>query len=274
MAYRIAPLVLVAACAFDSSGQGSGGADDGVSSDGPTTAPTPTTTMTTSATNASMSDSAEATTQDASTTDPTTPTDATQGTETSGDPTSEPTTTTADPTRGDDTTTDPSEGDTEVLDEEVCDGLDNDGDGGIDEGSPSNAECGGCTFLEATAGPYWFAICTDTFMWDLARTRCADFGPGGDLAKIENMIDQTALVALVDEDHWIGIDDIQTDGLWFWVDGTMARAGGMVFGYDGWGEGQPDGGLAENCAELDPAQFGWADSPCNQSQPIVCRHDA
>lgn len=110
-------------------------------------------------------------------------------------------------------------------------------------------------------------------MWDLGRLRCADFGPGGDLAKIENAVDQDALLDLIDEDHWMGIEDMQTDGLWFWVDGTQARTPGMVFGYDGWGLNQPDGELAENCAELDAGQAGWADSSCEQLQPIVCRHD-
>lgn len=195
-------------------------------------------------------------------------------TDPSGDPTTDPSSTdTRDAT--DDSTTDPTQGESTTNEvEEVCDGVDNDGDGGIDEGSPSNAVCDDCLFVEATAGPFWFAVCSEPFTWDLARVRCADFGPGGDLAKIENAVDQAALLGLVAEDHWMGVDDLQTDGLWFWVDGTQARAGAMVFGYDGWGMGQPDGELAENCAELDPGQTGWADSPCNQSQPIVCRHDA
>jgi hypothetical protein len=222
-----------------------------------------------------MSDSADATTQGPTTTSPTSPTDATAGTETTDDPTTTGAVeSTGDPTRSDETTTDPSQGETEVRDVEVCDGLDNDDDGGIDEGSPDNPSCDGCTFVAATAGPYYFAVCSEPFTWELARTRCADFGPGGDLAKIENADDQDALLALVAEDHWIGIEDMVSDGLWFWVDGTMARAGVMVFGYDGWAPGQPSGALAENCAEIDPAQAGWADSSCNQSQPIVCRHDA
>lgn len=260
-------LVVLAGCAFDTSGPGGGldgGDTDGPSTTSASTSDGPTTSASTTMLSGSGSDG---TTSDPSgTSTPSTTVDPSEGS--SGDE--------ADSTGAATSGTDPTDesSTTETGDAiEICDGLDNDGDGGIDEGSPANPVCGGCTFVPSSDGVHWFAVCADGHTWDAARTRCADFGPSGDLAKIENAIDQTALLALVAVDHWVGLEDLQTDGLWFWVDGTAARVGAMVIGYDGWGAMQPDGQLAENCAELDPGQFGWADSPCGQTQPIVCRHD-
>lgn len=217
------------------------------------------------------------------------PTQTTTNTSASGDTTTDDTTltTSMSSTTSDDTSststggaeTDPppessgeaeSSSTTSTPNPELCDGFDNEGDGGIDEGSASNPACDGCTFVLGTSGEYWFAICTDPRTWDLARARCQIFG--GDLAKIESARDQATLLGLVLEDHWVGIDDRNVDGMWFWVDGTAARNGAMVIGYDGWSPNQPNGGLAENCAELDPGQTGWADSPCEQLQPYICRH--
>jgi hypothetical protein len=259
---RFVLVIALVGCGFDSSGvSGSAsGSGDTTGDRGTTGDPPPTTTASTSAT----------TTTSASTTDDTTLTTSMSST-TSVDTstTASDTGETAPPTESsgeDDTTA------TGPVDPEVCDGVDNDSDGGIDEGSGLNAACGDCTFVLSSTGEYWFSICSAPQNWDDARMRCAQFA--GDLAKIENDTDQLTLLALVFEDHWMGIGDRDVEGMWVWVDGAVAINAGVVSGYDGWGAGQPDGGLVENCAELDPGQLGWADSPCDQMQPIVCRHPA
>ena len=250
---------LTAGCGFDASGV-SGGAsgNSGANVSGDVTGE-PTIT----------GDLPQPTTSSSSSTDPLTPTTST----TSTDDTSSTSTGTAETNPPPESSgEDDSTSTTSTVDPELCDGFDNDGDGVVDEGSQANPECHGCTFVLGTSRDYWFAICTDPRNWDSARERCGVFG--GDLAKIENAADQGTLLALVSEDHWIGMDDRDDEGMWFWVDGTEARDGETVIGYDGWNPNQPGGGIVENCAELDPGQDGWADAGCAQLQRYVCRHPA
>ena len=156
--------------------------------------------------------------------------------------------------------------------DEVCDGIDNDGDGGIDEGSPANPECGGCTFVLSDDGDHYFALCPDAITYDAARVRCMDYGLEGDLAILDNAIDHATVFALIDGDTWIGLSDAAREGHWVWVDGTDAIVGGVTMGYDGWAGGEPNGGTTESCGELDLSFDGWIDVACDQSQAYLCRH--
>jgi hypothetical protein len=251
-------LALASACTFGSLGPGAG---EGGMLDGATTGTADTTAAGPSATAAATDTSG-----------------ADAGASGSDPPTSDgaqPSTGDASGTTGEPTTTDPSEssGTGEALDPEICDGLDNDGDGGIDEGSPLNPSCGTCTFVLAVARDRWFAICSDPMPWSDARTACAGFGPGADLVRIDDPIDQGVLIGLAPGDHHIGLTDEQEEGHWRWVDGTDAIVDGNVVGYDGWAGSQPEGG-PENCGELDSAQSGWADTSCDGPQPRICEHPA
>src|SRR5688572_4167093 len=168
------------------------------------------------------------------------------------------------------TVIDPSQGSSEgttIIPEpgdEICDGIDNDGDGGTDEGSPTNPECNDCVFILANDGDSYFAVCETFLIWEAARAACDVFGPDSDLAIIDNDTDQTTLLIATTPtgDHALGMHDIDEEGHWVWVDGTDAIVGDTVIGYNGWNPAQPKGGLAENCGELDPAQLGWADTDC------------
>lgn len=267
---RASVLVLaVAGCGFDSSGV-SGSASDSVGSSGETTGGPETSgdppTTTSASTSASTTTTASTTDTPTSTTDDptlTTSMSSSADDDTSASDTSSGTEPTLGTSGDDDATTSP-------VNTEVCDGFDNDGDGGVDEGSAENASCDGCSFFLGATGEYWFSICGDLRTYDQARERCGGFV--GDLAKIEQLEDQVTLLGAVGEDHWIGIDDRQVEGTWLWVDGTISNVGGVPMGFDGWNPSQPSGGLAENCAEMDPGQAGWADSPCEQAQPYICRH--
>ena len=175
---------------------------------------------------------------------------------------------------GDSTT---SEGDGTSSDDggddvEICDGKDNDGDGVIDEGSPRNPTCNNCDFVLSTDGLTYFALCSDDLVWSDARDACDVFGPAADLATIDNADDNTLLIELTSEDHSIGLSDIDEEGEWVWVDGTVSITGGVKQDYNGWSGTQPSGGFSQNCGELDPDQSGWADTGCDALQRYICEH--
>lgn len=158
--------------------------------------------------------------------------------------------------------------------EETCDRIDNDCDGGVDEGSPSNPACEDCVFIQSDDGEAYFALCTGPLSWPDARIACERFGPEADLAMLDNDNDQTALLAVTTVDSWIGISDEAEEGRWVWIDGSTSIVNGNKLAYDGWDAAQPEGGSVENCAEMDPGKDGWADSECDAAQEYICRHPA
>jgi hypothetical protein len=158
--------------------------------------------------------------------------------------------------------------------DETCDGIDDDCDGGIDEGSAANASCGGCTFVLSDDAATYFALCSEPLSWADARDACDGFGPGVDLAQIDNADDDAIIFGLITGDTWFGASDLAEEGHWVWVDGSDAIAGGVVVGYDGWGAGEPNGAANEHCGELDLNFDGWIDVDCTQLQAWLCRHPA
>lgn len=158
--------------------------------------------------------------------------------------------------------------------DELCDGIDNDCDEGVDEGSASNLACDDCTFLLSADGSAFFVRCPGPITYTEARVACQVYGPQSDLAVVDDPVDDLALLGLAGGDVWIGISDLAREGHWVWVDDTDAVVGGMHVGYDGWGPGEPNGGAVENCAEYDTNVGGWNDGGCDQDQPYYCRHPA
>ncbi|XP_028317679.1 tetranectin-like [Gouania willdenowi] len=73
-----------------------------------------------------------------------------------------------------------------------------------------------------------------------------------------------------DQDIWLGINDMMTEGAW--VDQT-----GLSAAYKNWDISdsrfpQPDGGQAQNCGVLSlSAQGKWFDENCRKSKPSVCQ---
>lgn len=84
---------------------------------------------------------------------------------------------------------------------EICDGVDNDCDLGVDEGSPGNAACNGCTFVISADAASYFALCTGPLSWQDARDACAAFGPGVDLAIVDDPADDATLLAQIGRAH-------------------------------------------------------------------------
>ncbi|XP_059411184.1 tetranectin [Carassius carassius] len=67
-----------------------------------------------------------------------------------------------------------------------------------------------------------------------------------------------------DAEIWLGINDMQTEGVW------MDQAGSSIR-YKNWKPPQPDGRSAENCAVLSGASGGkWLDENCSEQRASVC----
>ena len=59
-------------------------------------------------------------------------------------------------------------------------------------------------------------------------------------------------------DCWIGLNDIDTEGMFVWADGSSSS-------YRNWGPGQPDNSNEEDCVHL-RADTLWNDLPCGSTR--------
>jgi len=148
--------------------------------------------------------------------------------------------------------------------EECDDGNDDDGDG-----------CDHACVVEcppprhkhpSTHHCYWHR--TTPHSWDDARQWCTSRGLGWDLAAITSESERDWVDQVVDPqgDYWIGANDIVTDTVWQWSNGEP-------WGYDAWGNDEPDNGDGEDCCQsrpLDPGADLWADSGCTDAMRFLC----
>ena len=149
--------------------------------------------------------------------------------------------------------------------DETCDGQDNDCDALVDELSPMNTTCNGCTL--AMDGDHAYAFCPTPADFDGGRTACMAFG--GDLVKVDGAA-EIAFITGSDVPpsggvggYFIGANDRDAEGQFVWADGTA-----VVF--TNWGEGEPnDAGGAEDCVEMSVASGIWNDVPCDD-RAFIC----
>uniref|UniRef100_A0A3P9D252 C-type lectin domain-containing protein n=1 Tax=Maylandia zebra TaxID=106582 RepID=A0A3P9D252_9CICH len=89
--------------------------------------------------------------------------------------------------------------------------------------------------------------------WHSARKHCTD--QGADLVVIDSPEEQKRT--------WVGLNDIEQEGTWKWVDGTPLTL------Y--WASHQPDNKLpAENCGHIRYQGTSWNDQSCEDSFQWVC----
>ncbi|MBV72000.1 MAG: hypothetical protein CMH52_11780 [Myxococcales bacterium] len=140
--------------------------------------------------------------------------------------------------------------------DEVCDGLDNNCNGEIDEDN--------VCLCERNMDPLFY-ICMVAVDWQQARMACAAAGNG--LAVIETVEQNQLALALIGESPappsaWIGLNDIDTEGRYLWHDMNPVQ-------YRSWREGMPDNSGEEDCVELQAG--GWNDLSCDAPRPFICR---
>ena len=150
--------------------------------------------------------------------------------------------------------------------EELCDDQDNDCDPLVDEYSPSNEMCAGCTLGEFGDSVYWF--CEATANYSGSRTECMNLGAGVDLAIIGSQGEQDyigGLIAGAAGDVWLGADDLVDQGTWVWVDDSN-----VADGYQNWNLGEPDNAGNAHCMVARPSDGLWVDRKCGDPNRRLC----
>ncbi|XP_016348043.1 CD209 antigen-like protein C [Sinocyclocheilus anshuiensis] len=99
------------------------------------------------------------------------------------------------------------------------------------------------------------------------------------LVSISNKEIQDFLVSKIKETHWIGLNDLETEGHWVWMNSQTLSETGVQFWHmrvswpnepDNWKEDDPSG---ENCASLgnfDGFLNEWFDNSCRMQKKFIC----
>ncbi|KAI4896038.1 hypothetical protein NFI96_032605, partial [Prochilodus magdalenae] len=113
-----------------------------------------------------------------------------------------------------------------------------------------------------------YNITTERRSWNESRQYCKDLG--ADLAIINSREEQEFLSNLfVSTEAWIGLTDIDTEGVWKWVDGSALTT-------QFWWPGEPNDINNEDCAVTnfrfaEPRSVpAWADIPCTEPKVGIC----
>ena len=147
---------------------------------------------------------------------------------------------------------------------EACNGVDDDCDSSIDEGSVCP-----CTVVENSGHAYMF--CTTLTPWTTAQAACWSYDYH--MLTIDSATEDAWVNTQADsysiEKWWFGFNDRATEGSWVWEDGSAVS-------YTDWHASEPnDSGGNEDCAQLNryhPDNY-WNDEPCTSAFRYICEAD-
>nr|XP_055075153.1 natural killer cells antigen CD94-like [Misgurnus anguillicaudatus] len=122
---------------------------------------------------------------------------------------------------------------------------------------------------------YFFS--SEKMTWFEARDSCT--ASKAHLVTINSKAVQDFLVSKINETHWIGLNDLETEGRWVWVNNKTLEETGVEFWYkrefgtsepDNWKVMDPSG---ENCASLGDRNGNlhtWFDGSCKEPKRFIC----
>ena len=151
--------------------------------------------------------------------------------------------------------------------DEVCNFVDDDCDGEIDESPEGEESCPTCeTVYEDDKGSV--ILCRIVANYADAHEAC--LSRGADLLSIHSAEEQAAIAPAAYADYkghlWIGINDRIEEGTFAWTDGSPVN-------FEHWANNEPnDWGSGEDCGHLyDGGDHRWNDLPCGHEAGYLCR---
>jgi hypothetical protein len=141
---------------------------------------------------------------------------------------------------------------------DICDTLDNDCDGSIDEG-------GYCSCPVVTYQNKAYMFCPTTTKWATAYTNC--LSAGYELLSINDSTENSWIVSTarsyVAGNWWTGGNDLAIEGNWQWISGDS-------WSYSNWGAGQGYSS-SKDCMMAGKSAAGtWEDESCTKKKPYIC----
>ncbi|XP_076874359.1 uncharacterized protein LOC143523915 [Brachyhypopomus gauderio] len=110
-----------------------------------------------------------------------------------------------------------------------------------------------------------YYISTEKKTWSESRQFCRE--RGADLVIINSREEQEFMFEMVSNTRaWIGLTDMNTEGIWKWVDGSSPPNTGF------WAEGEPNNRGEEDCGEIVMRTHmkGWNDAICFNKNTWIC----
>ncbi|XP_047665775.1 C-type lectin domain family 6 member A-like isoform X1 [Tachysurus fulvidraco] len=141
----------------------------------------------------------------------------------------------------------------------------------------ANKNNGQCEEGWKSLGLKYYYFSSFKLNWEQSRDYCVE--KGGHMVIITSQTEQNFVVSQIGETHWIGLNDLETEGQWMWVNNKPLKETGVTFWFsapegpnepDNWKKMDPSG---ENCAALGDANGNmhtWFDASCSTIKKCIC----
>ncbi|XDV33809.1 hypothetical protein PO909_004078 [Leuciscus waleckii] len=120
-----------------------------------------------------------------------------------------------------------------------------------------------------------YLFSSDKLNWRSSQDVCVS--KGADLVTITSTSERDFLVSKINESHWIGLNDLDTEGRWVWVNNQTLNDTRVQF----WGSTQPNNRRqydpsGENCVALgdfNTTLDSWFDASCSILNKFICERE-
>lgn len=121
---------------------------------------------------------------------------------------------------------------------------------------------------ERTRHTYFF--CFNSRTYEQAQNICD--AVGARLLVINGPTEQSVVyeeaVVRLGREYWMGLDDIDEEGAFYWFDGRLSDEG-----YTNWSPGEPNNAGDEDCGHAWGFDGTWNDIPCDAAMSTVCERE-